>query len=66
MKQRDRGRKETEEIKTTLETPTNQMSMAKATIRNTVDELEKVIQHYIEKKNFFWSKIRMMRGIKDK
>lgn len=31
----------------------NKMSMAKATIRNIVDKLEKVIQHYIEKKSFF-------------
>lgn len=56
MKQRDRERKETEEIKTTLEKPTNKMSRAKATIRNIVDKLEKVIQHYIEKKTFFWVK----------
>lgn len=29
------------------------MSMAKATIGNIVDKLEKEIQHYIEKKSFF-------------
>lgn len=64
-KERENERGETEEIKTILETPTNKMSMTK--IRNTVDrQLEKMIQHYTEKKNFLWSTIRMIRGMKDK